>query len=179
MRIFFFGSLMDRDFLGLVLGRDVSDLQLEAAVLRGFQRRRARGETFPVLVPHPGGEVAGLVIDGVSEDEVGRLCYYETPDYALQPFPVETAVDRSHAHVFIATGRLEVDDAHWEFEAWVATEKPLGLLLAQDLMRHYDLGTSLAEIDRLWPAMKEEAERRLGFAQSFVTQPVLERSRHG
>jgi len=174
MRIFFFGSLMDRDFLGLVLGRDVSDLHLEPAVLHGFQRRRARGETFPVLVPHPGGEVAGLVIEGVSADEVGRLCYYETPDYALHPYPVETAVERSHAHVFIATGRLDVEDAHWEFDAWVATEKPLGLILAEGLMRHYDLGTPLAEIDRLWPDMKAAAEIRLGFARNS-----LERSRHG
>jgi hypothetical protein len=174
MRIFFFGSLMDRDFLGLVLGRDISDLHLEPAKLHGFQRRRARGETFPVLVPHPGGEVAGLVIEGVSADEVGRLCYYETPDYALHPYPVETAVERSHAHVFIATGRLDVEDAHWEFEAWVATEKPLGLILAEELMRHYDLGTPMAEIDRLWPDMKAAAEVRLGFTRSS-----LERSRHG
>jgi Gamma-glutamyl cyclotransferase, AIG2-like len=138
MRIFFFGSLMDRDFLGLVLGRDISDLHLEPAVLHGFQRRRARGETFPVLVPYPGGEVAGVVIDSVSPEEVRRLCYYETPDYALHPYPVETAAARSHAHVFIATGRLDAEDVHWEFEAWVEAEKPLGLILAEDLMRHYD-----------------------------------------
>ena len=174
MRIFFFGSLMDRDFLGLVLGCDISALHLEPAVLHGFQRRRARGETFPVLVPHPGGEVAGLVIEGVSPDEVARLCYYETPDYALHPYPVETTVDRSHAHVFIATGRLEVDEAHWEFEAWVATEKPLGLLLAHELMRHYDLGTQLDEIDRLWPDMKQEAERRLD-----PVWPAREKSQRG
>jgi len=174
MRIFFFGSLMDRDFLGLVLGRDVSALQLEPAVLRGFQRRRARGETFPVLVPHPGGEVVGVVIEGVSPDEVGRLCYYETPDYALHPFPVETAAARSPAHVFIATSRLDAEDVQWEFEAWVATEKPLGLILAEDLMRHYDLGTPLSEIDRLWPGMKQAAEMRLG-----LLQPVIERSRRG
>ena len=174
MRIFFFGSLMDRDFLGLVLGRDVSGLHLEPAVLHGFQRRRARGETFPVLVPHPGGEVAGLVIEGVSPDEVGRLCYYETPDYALHPYLVETSADRSPAHVFVATGRLDAEDTHWEFEAWLATEKPLGLILAEALMRHYDLGTPLAEIDRLWPDMKEAAQMRLGLAQTS-----LERSRRG
>ena len=174
MRIFFFGSLMDRDFLGLVLGPDVSALQLEPAVLRGFQRRRARGETFPVLVPHPGGEVAGVVIEGVSPDEVGRLCYYETPDYALHPYPVETSADRRHAHVFIATGRLDAEDTHWEFEAWVATEKPLGLILAEELMHHYDLGTPLSEIDRLWPDMKQAAEMRLG-----LMQPVIEKSRRG
>ena len=51
---------------------------------------------------------------------------------------------------------------------------PLGLLLAQELMRHYDLGTPLDEIDRLWPDMKQEAERRLD-----PVWPAREKSQRG
>jgi hypothetical protein len=161
MRIFFFGSLMDRDFLGIVLGREVDDLALEPARLFGFQRRRARGETFPILVPHPGGLVEGVVAEGFTADEVARLSYYETEDYRLHPFPVETGADRRDAHVFLATARLEAEDTHWDYAHWAATEKPLGLLLAAELMRHFDLGTPQDVVDRLWPRIKAEALARL------------------
>lgn len=161
MRLFFFGSLMDRDFLAIVLGRDASDLPLAPARLHGFERRRARGETFPVLVPCPGGVVEGLVAPGFAAADVARLSYYETADYALRPFSVETADGRAEAHVFLATSRLEAEETLWDFAHWAATEKPLGLLLAAELMAHYEIGTSPAEIDRLWPGMKANAVARL------------------
>ena len=164
MRLFFFGSLMDRDFLAVVLGRDAGDLPLVPARLHGFARRRARGETFPVLVPSPGGSVEGLVAQGFTPEDIARLSYYETPDYALHPFPVETAEGRLEAHVFLATARLEAEETPWDFAHWAATEKPLGLLLATALMAHYEAGTSLVEIERLWPAMKELALENLAAA---------------
>jgi hypothetical protein len=40
MRVFFFGSLMDRELLVLVIGRAIEDLGIEAAVIHGFARRR-------------------------------------------------------------------------------------------------------------------------------------------
>jgi hypothetical protein len=161
MRIFFFGSLMDRDFLGLVLGREVDGLVLEPAVLRGFQRRRAKGETFPILVPHVDGRVDGVVVEGFAPEDVARLSYYETTDYALHPFPVETAEHRREAHVFLATEKLEAEDHDWHYEHWRVTEKPLGLLLAAELMAHYERGTPMGEVDRLWPGIKAACEARL------------------
>jgi Gamma-glutamyl cyclotransferase, AIG2-like len=57
-----YGSLMDRELLALVIGRATDELRVKAATIHDFVRRRALNESFPVLVPHPGGRVEGVLV---------------------------------------------------------------------------------------------------------------------
>jgi hypothetical protein len=159
MRLFFFGSLMDLELLALVIGRPVDGLATAAAVLHGFARRRAVGESFPVIVPHPGGWVDGLLVDGLTAADLDRIQFFEGSDYALHPFVVECAEERIDVHVFLPTVRLEAEPSAWDLAAWVETERAMCFALAEALMAHYG-GLGIAEIDVLWPEMKAEAERR-------------------
>lgn len=159
MRTFFFGSLMDRDLLALVVGRDISDLVFTPAAILGFERRRACDESFPIIVPHPGGRVDGFLVDGLTVADLDRIQFYESDDYALRAFAVETASGRVEAHVFLPTESLTDEGVVWEFDAWLEVEKPMCLALAEELMSHYGILTP-AQYDLLWPDMKEKAWQR-------------------
>jgi Gamma-glutamyl cyclotransferase, AIG2-like len=159
MRLFFFGSLMDLELLALVIGRPVDDLSTEAATLHGFERRRAVGESFPIIVPHPGGRIDGLLVDGLTAVDLDRIQFFEGSDYALHPFTVECAAERVDVQVFLPTARLEAEPSAWDFAAWAETERAMCFALAEELMSHYG-GLSIAEIDVLWPEMKTKAQQR-------------------
>jgi len=156
-RLFVFGSLMDADLLGVVLGRDVSALPMRFAHIRGFRRRRALGESYPVLQPTPNGIVEGMLIEGLDLHDLDRLQYYETADYRLECFDALCGDERLPAHVFVSTGRLEASDEGWDLGAWQVLEKPGFLPAAIALMAHYGR-TPLSLIDdALWAGIKEEA----------------------
>ena len=58
MQFFFYGVLMDRELLALVISRAADEIRMEAATIHDFVQRQVLNETFPILVPHPGGRVS-------------------------------------------------------------------------------------------------------------------------
>jgi hypothetical protein len=171
MRLFFFGSLMDSDLLSVVLDRPLDAATLQPARLLGFDRRRAKGESFPVIVPQPGGEIDGCLVHGLGWGDLDRVQFFEGEDYVLRPFPVAADGVRLEAHMFIATDKLRPDEAPWDFARWRIEEKPFALAVAAELMRAYGQLTA-AEIDPHWPAMVERA-----WAQIRVAKPLPQRRR--
>jgi Gamma-glutamyl cyclotransferase, AIG2-like len=159
MRVFFFGSLMDRELLALVTGRAADDLLIDAAIVHGFARRRARDESFPLLVPHPGGRVEGVLVEGLTPADIDRIQFFEGSDYAFSLLAVECRGERLAAHAFLPTARLHAEETAWEFEAWCAAERALCVALTEELMSHYG-SLSIAEIDALWPEIKARTSRR-------------------
>lgn len=159
MRLFFFGSLMDMELLSLVIARGVDQFEVASATLHGFARRRACGEPFPIVVPHPGGRIDGAMVTGLTEADVDRIQYFEGSDYALQSFAVECAGQRVEALVFVPTARLEAEPVEWDFDGWVQDERAICIALAEELMSHYGR-LAPDEIDALWAEMKARAARR-------------------
>jgi Gamma-glutamyl cyclotransferase, AIG2-like len=167
MRVFFFGSLIDTDLVRLVLDREIDDLVFTAAELLGYERRRAKNESFPIIVPTPGGRVEGQLVEGLTAADVERIRWYESDDYALHPCLVGIEERRHEAHVFLATETLEPEDAHWDFDHWAKTEKPMCIALATEIMAQYGQ-ISAEELVRRWPEMKARAMAR------FFGEPVVE-----
>ncbi|KAH6638733.1 hypothetical protein C7974DRAFT_306053 [Boeremia exigua] len=56
-------------------------LTTRPAVLHGYQRRRVRGADYPAIVPAEGGEVRGVLVEGLSEGDVWRLDVFEGGEY--------------------------------------------------------------------------------------------------
>lgn len=173
MRLFFFGSLMDADLLRLVLDREIDDVEHATAEILGYERRRAKNESFPIIVPTPGGRVEGRLVTGLTSAEVARIQWYESDDYALRPCLVKVGELRREAHVFLATETLEDEGIAWDFEQWVRIEKPMCLTLAREIMSQYGV-ISGAELVRRWPEMKARAMAR-HFGEP-VAQPVRRRA---
>ena len=153
MQFFFFGTLMDRQVLAIVIGRAVDDLRIEAATIHGFACRRVRDESFPILVPLSGGRVEGVLVTNLTQPDIARLQFYEGYEYVLVALPVECGGKQLSAEVLLPTDRLEAEETPWDFDSWVESERDLFLAMAEERMSQYG-SISISENDALWPQKK-------------------------
>lgn len=123
MDLFFYGTLMDRDVLGGVVGRPFAQDRLRPATLAGWRRARALGQPYPIVLVDPAGTVEGVVVDGLGPEDVARLRRYEGDGYDLVPAEVAQE-DRSRSvHFFRPGAAFKADPRPWDFAQWVAEEK--------------------------------------------------------
>ncbi|MCR9071975.1 MAG: gamma-glutamylcyclotransferase [Alphaproteobacteria bacterium] len=117
-RYFFFGTLMDRDVLELVLGRSVADDAFEAAALYGYHRVRVRKDSFPMLVADPGASVDGIVYRTRNAEEDARILFFEDFDYGLLPCRPRTSEGMVDAMFCGIDTAVEPSDEPWDLETW-------------------------------------------------------------
>ncbi|MCW5751558.1 MAG: gamma-glutamylcyclotransferase [Alphaproteobacteria bacterium] len=125
-RYFFYGTLMDPDVLGRVLGRAVRREQRLPAQLLGFRRFRARHGSYPILVAGAQEDVVdGLLVSGLGAADGARLLAYEGPGYDLVEMEVTLSADgrRLKAMVFLPNERLAPSDRDWDLARWQALDK--------------------------------------------------------
>ena len=135
--LFVFGTLLDRDLLAQVLGRDICDLRFAPGTAHGFRRCRARGESYPLLTAEPGGRVDGMLIHGLSPADMRRLAFFES-DYGISRLGVETEAGPVLARFFSHTDQLADSGEAWTLETWRLFDKPLELTAAARWMAGYD-----------------------------------------
>ena len=109
--LFVYGSLMSHEVLRALLHRVP---QIQPGVLRGFHRFRIRERPYPAIARVPGdfsagpgkaigGEVEGLLLCGLSEEEHALLDYFEDEEYAKEEVVVQVS---RQPHVVSAKGFL-------------------------------------------------------------------------
>jgi hypothetical protein len=119
MRFFFYGTLLDRDVMALVIGRRLSPQAFVPAVLLGHARRRVKGASYPIVVRDPRGEVPGAVVGGLSARDVARLTAYEGPGYRVVPLRVRVAGSMTTVSVFEPVqSRLQPSGELWHLALW-------------------------------------------------------------
>jgi len=159
MRYFFFGTLMDRALLAVVLGRILPEPALGPAQLAGYARYCVREEAFPILVPEAGATVDGLLVRGLTAEDATRIAWYETDDYEIR----ETTVRRPDGHAILANcclPRVDAADGRrpWNFEIWRQRDRRQALLLARDWMAEFGTG----DIERAERSYQARKRRFLG-----------------
>ena len=124
MTYFFFGTLMDREVLATVLDRPVAAGELSRAWLHGYQRVRAAGASYPVLLPAPGVVVGGVVFQPKDERDDVRIRHFEAGEYADRWLNVQLAGGRRlAARVFLALDALQATDEAWHLGPWARAHK--------------------------------------------------------
>lgn len=119
MRFFFYGTLLDRDVTALVLGRRLPPQAFMPAILLGHARRKAKGASYPVVLPDPRGEVAGAVVGGMSTRDVASLAAYEGPGYRIVPLRVRAQGMLVTVAVFEPlVSRLQPSGDLWDLALW-------------------------------------------------------------
>lgn len=159
MRYFFYGTLMDRELLAVVLGRMPPSHAFEPAQLDGYARYCIRDEAFPTLVPETGALADGLLVHDLTPQDAARIAWYETDDYEIR----ESAVRRSDGSEILARCCLpRAEAAHdgrpWSFDAWRRRDRELALLLARDWMGQF----GVADFDRAERSYQARKRRLLG-----------------
>ncbi|MFO1083601.1 MAG: gamma-glutamylcyclotransferase family protein [Reyranellaceae bacterium] len=124
MRFFFYGTLLDRDVMALVLGRRLPPAAYAPAILLGHERRRAKGASYPTLIRDPAARVPGAVVGGLSARDVARLSAYEGSGYRIAPLRVLMAGGMTTVSVFEpVVSRLQPGPEPWSLLLWQQRDK--------------------------------------------------------
>lgn len=137
MAFFFFGTLMDPDVLGRVLGRPVAASELVAARLSGFRRVQARRAPYPMLVPGSGRGIEGRLLRDPDRRDACRIVWFEEDEFAphWRVVTIADSGERHRARVFFAVETLEATTAPWTFRHWAERDKATYLELCEGWMR--------------------------------------------
>ena len=119
MRAFFYGTLIDADVRATVLGPAARHRPVEPAVLPGYRCLTMRGCSYPVIVRSARGEVAGVLMHGLTRADFGRLLDYETEEYrAIDALVLTRTGKRIVAKVFVASARALPSPVPWNAADW-------------------------------------------------------------
>ena len=147
--LFSFGTLMDDGVLELVSGQSRSDLHVEPVVLVDHVQREVIGESFPVLLPQPGGRAPGTLIFGLNQTAMQRILFFEGEEYALDALEVELDGRPVAACHFRDANTYRTGDRTWDLGTWQQSSRAEFLPRARRYMALY--GTmSKREADAHW-----------------------------
>ncbi len=155
MRLFFYGTLLDRDVRDAVLGPSHQSHQGSPADLPGYVRRRAGHSDYPVLVRRRGRSVRGEIFENPSPRQILMIAHFEGCKYG----PVrKTIIDRVRrkrrpAWVFLPVRSSDATARPWNIKIWAQRAKPV---LLRDISRwacEFKVGT-LQSQDLAWPARR-------------------------
>jgi gamma-glutamylcyclotransferase (GGCT)/AIG2-like uncharacterized protein YtfP len=119
VRFFFYGTLMDVEIRGLVLGRRDGARPVEPATLPGFRRVTMHRRSYPVIFPEPSTHVVGCLIRGLDRHAAARLDAFETDEYDRIECAVVLVSSRSiDAWTYVAGRRATPSTMAWDLEAW-------------------------------------------------------------
>jgi nudix-type nucleoside diphosphatase (YffH/AdpP family) len=160
--LFFYGTLRHLTLLEAVLGRPAEGLGFDADSLPGFALRDARDGGYPVLVPEDGASCDGIRINGLSDQDVERLDYYE----GAFEYRRENKVLRSgfEVPVYIPSAAVAHSDDPWSFTDWRAEYAAVQEVAAVEFMS-YAGRLAPTEAARHVPRMRARAQSYLN-AQS-------------
>lgn len=173
--LFFYGTLRHRPLLELVMG-DTAHLTMTEAALPGHAVHWARGEAFPLIVAVDGRRAPGLLVQGLTDENIARLDFYEGGfDYTLLPVSVEAQGEKHSAKVYFPDpGRWKTGDP-WSLEDWVRDWAAISLDAAGQAMDLYGQIDAKALTQRL-PQMRVRAASRLRAQTDVRPMPLRERT---
>jgi nudix-type nucleoside diphosphatase (YffH/AdpP family) len=133
--VFVYGTLCHAPLRAVVLGRDCA---VEDAHLPDHAVYWAKDHAFPLIVSQWGGQAAGMLLRGLSAEDVARLDFYEGGfGYQLRVVTVETTTGPVQAQVYIPeAGRWQAGE-DWSLADWADRLGPVVVATAGDFMALY------------------------------------------
>lgn len=164
--LFFYGTLCHVPLLEAVLGRMLDHLSLQEAHLPDHAVYWAAGRTFPVIVARDGASAGGLVVSGLSDQDVARLDFYEGGyDYHLREVAVETAQGPQRVQVYFPLPGRFTAGPPFALEDWIHRYSELTLAAMPEAMAYFGK-ISGAEMERRFPTIMARASARVAARSS-------------
>lgn len=129
--VFFYGTMCHPPLRDLVLGRKVA---AEPASLPDHAVYWAAGRGFPLIVAAPGARAEGVVLRGLTAEDLARLDFYEGGfGYRTRDLLVD-ASEPVRARVFFPDPGRWKPGAVWNLADWVARWGGIAVATARDYM---------------------------------------------
>lgn len=176
--LFFYGTLRFVPLLELVLGRGGADLDVQQASLQDHAVYAVRDQIFPMIVAEVGSKAQGVLVRGLSEQDLAALNYYEGGfDYALKPISVcLTNGTRADAEVYFPAEGLWQRGDLWDLDAWATKWGALTLRAAEEVMA-YQHRVPAEQMTQNFPSVRRRAAAWLA-AQARPEDPAHDLSRN-
>lgn len=169
--LFVFGTLRDPDLLTIVAGQQI---RADAAALDGFRVACAEGQSFPMLTEGPEASAQGLLLPGLSAQQMARIDFYEAPyGYVRQPVSVQTAQGVAAAEVYLPPSQMWRAGAEWSLPDWQRDWGPVMREAAVEIMDGYGTVPPADIAARMGP-IRSRAQQRLNAGQ-FASPTKLRR----
>lgn len=169
--LFFYGTLRHLPLLGTVVGQDSDTLCVRDAWFPEHAVHWVRDQPFPIIVESPGRDAQGLLVSGLTEEQVARLTFYEGGfDYELRSVSLREE-DQSHtsAQMFFPSKDQWPVAELWSLKDWVANWASLSERAACEVMTWYGRKTP-TEIARAFDGIRRRAAAWVA-SQSRAPEP--------
>lgn len=156
--LFFYGTLRYVALLELVLGRASATLDVSDAELAGHGVFAVDGQIFPAIEQRIGHVAQGLLVRGLSAQDVAALNYYEGGfDYDLKEVVVQVPGGQDvKVSVYFPEPGLWQTGGEWDLQDWISNWGDLTLRAAQEVMA-YQGRMSAAEVAKCFPSVRTRA----------------------
>lgn len=152
--LFFYGTLRHIPLLETVLGRSAASLDFEPAVLPDYAAMAATEGPFPVLAAAPGSGVDGVVVRGLSSNDLDRLTYYESGfDYDLRTLTLKGG---EQAQVYVPAPGAWATNGAWDLGRWEEKWAAMSVVAAVEVMDGFGILTA-EDIAHRFPRIRARA----------------------
>lgn len=159
LSFFFYGTLMDPDLRGLVLGQGTLAGTTCPAVLTGYRRRIVAGQDYPAIASAQSCHVDGLLVTGISPAMAARASVYEGAQYDAVSLAVTTEGGAGcDAWTFLPVAGVRLGTGDWSLDTWRKRHKTLALNSARTFLSAGPTG-GLQRIDAVWQARLQRLSR--------------------
>lgn len=157
-RVFIYGTLLNRDLLRIVLGRE---FKAQDACLSGFRSSWVKGQEFPMLAADPNYTADGIVLENVSPEEIARLDFYEGPySYDLAEVEIDVDGEKKRAQTYLPEAGKWTPDRAWSIDEWNDAHGDLTIVAAHEIMARFG-SLSMHEVANRMPVILARAQARL------------------
>ena len=153
---FFYGTLRSISVLEKVIGKTSNHLDITPAFAPKSELRLVIDENFPVIIfgdNYMG--VDGIVVSGLTDDDIARIRFFEDVEFAPKIMSVETDGKYSEAKYFSQKG-VEPSMDPWFYDEWKEKDEALTLVTTELWMQLYGKYTA-EEADQYWNDVKKQA----------------------
>ncbi|WP_171116260.1 MULTISPECIES: NUDIX domain-containing protein [unclassified Ruegeria] len=181
--LFFYGTLRYLPLLQRVLGRPLSEITFHAAKLCDHAVHAVQGQDFPMILPAKGAAAEGLLVQGLSSDDLARLAYYEGSfDYDLKSLNVILEDGgEAQAQVFFPTPGAWQPGELWSLQGWADKLGEVTALAAEEEMAYFGkvdpktMARSVRAIQtRAWAKIMAK-QRRTGDPRNIAEDVIVHR----
>ena len=169
--LFFYGTLRHLPLREVVMGAPVTALNIQDAVLPDHVVLAVAEGPFPMIQSQPGGQARGLLLRGLTAEQIDRLDFYEG-SFAYDLRSV-TLADGQTAEVYFPQPDQWTGQDPWSLEAWEAHWAAISCHAAAEVMGY--LGQRSKEaVAQMFPVIRARAASRVNAAHSHHGERTLQ-----